>query len=255
MALTWMKSGAASVAVAQKEAVEAQMRREESGKLFRFWLNKEETAKVTFVDGDINPEYGCLTPPRFFEHSIFNNGEWQNYICPEKTSPDSGDVCPLCASGDRPSLVAVFTVIDHRSYTSKKDKDKVYVNTKKVFVAKSQTFEMLNKIAVKRGGLACARFEISRVGDKSPQVGSMFEFEEKLPIEQLKGLYVIEKTDPKQNTKTKVTNFEPADYEKEFTFRTGAELAKLGLGVPSVSAGVASPAGSNPAAVDYSSQL
>ena len=46
---------------------------------------------------------------------------------------------------NRPSLVALFTIIDHRQIQSTKDKTKVYKDTKKLLVAKTQTFELLNK--------------------------------------------------------------------------------------------------------------
>ena len=100
-------------------------------------------------------------------------------------------------------------------FTSTKDKTKVYKDTKKLLVAKPQTFELLTKHAIKRGGWRDARSMRRRVGDKSASVGSMFDFVEKQDIEELKKLYMVERIDPKTNQKVKVTNFTPADYEKE----------------------------------------
>ena len=37
---------------------------------------------------------------------------------------------------------------------------------------------------------------------------------------------MIERVDPKTNAKIKMTNFTPADYEKEIQFRTEEELRK-----------------------------
>jgi hypothetical protein len=93
---------------------------------------------------------------------------------------------------------------------------------------------------------------VARIGDKSASVGNEFEFKEKKPVEELKKQFMIELIDPKTNTKSKVTNFTPADYEKEITYRTGAELAKL-----VASGGTTSPpeAATQGAQVDYSKQL
>ena len=236
MAFTFLKTGAASAQLAKKAAAEAEQKRGEQGKLFRFWMKEKEEAQITFVDGELakdGPLAGMPDPPRYYEHNLFLNGTWNNFfVCPEKTNPDANDKCPLCESGDRPALVALFTIIDHRSIPSTKDKAKVYKDTKKLLVAKSQTYELLTKHAIKRKGLAGCTFDASRVGDKSASVGSMFDFVEKRDIEELKKLYVIEKIDPKTNTKTKVTNFTPADYEKEIVYKTGdqlrAEMNKVG---------------------------
>lgn len=217
--------------MAQKAAAEQEARREQQGKAFRFWMREKEEARITFVDGALATEgdlAGRLLPPRFWEHNLFLNGSWNNFfVCPEKTVPDANDKCPLCESGDRPSLVALFTIIDHRQVQSTKDKNKTYKDTKKLLVAKPQTFELLLKHALKRGGLAGCTFDASRVGDKSASVGSMFDFVEKKPIEELQKLYQIEKVDPKTNQKTKVSNFEPLDYEREIIFRNGDELQKF----------------------------
>lgn len=227
MGFKFLKTGAESAKLAQKAAVEAEQRKAEQGKLFRFWMKEKEEARITFVDGDLSSD-GFLTPPRYYEHNLYLNGSWNNFfVCPEKTSPDANDKCPICESDDRPSLVALFTIIDHRQIQSTKDKNKVWKDTKKLLVAKPQTFELLNKHAMKRGGLAGCTFDASRVGDKSASVGSMFDFVEKNDIDKLKEAYQVEKTDPKTNVKSKVSNFTPADYEKEITYRTGDQLREL----------------------------
>ena len=41
---------------------------------------------------------------------------------------------------------------------------------------------------------------------------------------------MIEKVDPKTNAKVKVSNFTPADYEREIVYRTGDELRKWSKG-------------------------
>lgn len=252
MAFKFMKTGAESAKMAQQAAQEAEQRKEQIGKLWRFFLKDKEDARITFVDGDLNAE-GFLCPPRWYEHNLYLNGNWNNFfVCPEKTNPEAHDTCPIDVSGDRPALVAAFTIIDHRTYTGKNNV--VYKDTRRLLVAKPQTFELLNKLAVKLGGLAGQTFDVSRVGDKSASVGSLFIPIEKKPIEELKTLYTREVTDPKTNVKSKVTNFVPADYEAEITYRTGDELRKLGLGQPG--AQPLNPGGTETdKPVDYSAQL
>lgn len=230
MAFKFLKTGAESAKLAQKAAAEQEQRKSEQGKMFRFWLKEKEEARITFVDGDLattGQMEGYPDPPRYYEHNLYLNGSWNNFFfCPEKTNPNGDDKCPICESGDRPALVSLFTIIDHRQIQSSKDKNKVYKDTKKLLVAKAQTHELLVKQAIKRKGLAGCTFEVTRVGDKAASVGSMFDFVEKKPVEELQKIYQIEKLDPKTNQKAKVTNFTPADYEKEITFRSGEELKK-----------------------------
>jgi len=228
--------------------------------MFRFWLKEKEEARITFIDGQLSTEgplAGFPDPPRYYEHNLYLNGAWNNFfVCPEKTNPDSGEKCPICESGDRPSLVALFTIIDHRQIQSK-DKTKTYKDTKKLLVAKPQTFELLTKHAVKRGGLAGCTFDASRVGDKAASVGSMFDFVEKKDIKELQQIYTIEKTDPATNQKTKQTNFTPANYDKEIHYKTAEQLQQevnkkpVDQDVPFSKGSGATVAG----AVDYSDQL
>lgn len=227
MAVTFLKKGAASVKLAETEEVLAEQRKEEQGKMWRFWLKEGEDAKVTFTDGDLDSE-GFLVPPRFYEHDVMINGKMQHFVCPEKSNPEAGDKCPICESGDRPNLVAVFTILDHREFKSTKDDNKVHKDRQKLLVAKPKSFEMLAKIAHKRGGLAGATFDVSRMGDKAPQIGSMYDFTEKTDIAVLQAKYTVEVKDPKTNTMSKVCNFAPANYEEEIIFRTGDELRKMG---------------------------
>ena len=234
MTVSWMKKGADSVLVAKQEAVAQEIRKEEASGMYRFWLNIGEMCKITFVDGDLD-EKGFLVPGRFYEHHLMLNGQWgNNFVCPEKTAPQLGEHCPICATGDRPALLSVFTIIDHRQGVSKA-KGTPYKDTPKLFVAGTQTMEILNKIAVKRGGLAGATFEVSRTGEKSPRVGTMFDFEGKTPIEELVKQYTKEEVNPQTNKKELKSYFVVADYEKEIIFRTGEQLAALGFGAAPVS--------------------
>lgn len=263
MAIKFLKTGVASTEAAAKEAILAKQRKESQGKMFRFFLKQGEEAKITFIDGDLDAD-GNLTPTRLFEHNVQINGKWNNFFpCPELSDPTSGEKCPICAEGKfHAYLAALFTIIDHRSFTSTTTK-KTYVDQRRLFVAKPQTFEMLQKLAAKRGGLAGALFDVSRNNDnQSAAVGSMFDFDKKSPIETvgdvkgLKDIYLTTIVDPTTNAEVTVSNFVPADYEHEFTFRSAAELAKLGLGTSNPSAGaVSNPAGNAAGVTDYADKF
>ena len=200
-------------------------------------------------------ETGNLRPPRYWEHNLLRNGSWNNfYVCPEKTDPAAGVKCPLCADNKVPALVALFTIIDHRQHTSK-DKTKVYKDTKRLLVAKPQTFELLNKHAIKRGGLTGCTFDASRVGARAPAVGSMFDFVEKNTLADLKKLYTKETVDPKTNQKVTVTNFTPADYDKEINTLSIEDLQKLVITTGDDTPFSGKPGSGTGGSPDYSDQL
>ncbi|KVR21627.1 hypothetical protein WK13_34380 [Burkholderia ubonensis] len=229
MAVTWIKQGQASVAAAQQDDAEYELRKQQQGKMFRFYLDDKEEAQITFVDGALNDQ-GFLVPPRFYEHGLKVNGKFQTFICPEKSDPDSGQKCPICEQGDRPYLASAFTVIDHRIRKAK-NSDKTYQHVRRLFIAKPGTFEILNKLALKTGGLAGITFDVSRVGDKAPAVGSVFMPIGQTPIEQLQASFMEDVLDDKGNpTGQKKTYFLPADYGTEVPFLNEQELRQIGFG-------------------------
>jgi len=249
MVASWLKQGEDSATMAKQHAASVELKQESKGKMFRFSLKKGEEALITFVDGELNAD-GYLIPPRFYEHTVYVGDRFQNFVCPEKTAPHLGGKCPICAAGEKVSLVSLFTVIDHRQVPSK-DGTKVYKDMPRLFVAKPRTFEMLNKMAIKRGGLAGCTFSVSRSDSQtSAGVGDMFDFDKKSSVSELQEKFMHEVVDPKTNQKSTVTYFVPADYEKELTFYTNEELVKLGFGAPL-------PAQSSAVndTTDYSSQL
>ena len=231
---SWLKTGKESAALQKQEEVEAQKRKEEQGKMFRFFIKQDEEARITFVDGALDGN-GYLTPPRFYEHGIKVAGKFETYACPEKTAPESGDKCPICASGDRPYLVSLFTIIDHREIPSN-DGTKTYKDTPKLLALKPTGFELIAHKAKKNGGLAGKTYDVSRLGENAVATGDVYDFVESNTIEDLQEKYKRETSDGKGNKVVK-SFFVPADYEKEIVFRTGDELRELGLGVVTASKG------------------
>jgi hypothetical protein len=229
--MNWLATGAQSQALQQQNAVEQAAREAERGKMKRFFITDPgKEARITFVDGALGPQ-GFLVPPRFYEHHSQLNGKWGHYfVCPEKTMPGAGHKCPICAGGGtdaNPYLASLFTIIDHREFTG--SDGKVYKDQPRLYVAKPQTFEVLNKIAVKLGGLSCVTFDVSRSSKKAASVGDVLINIAKSDETTLQHAYKYAVKN-QQGQEEWYTKFAPADYPNEITFRTPEELLKLGLG-------------------------
>lgn len=221
MAISWAKKGADAQKMIKEEEERKKLEAEQRGRLYRYFLKPSEDAKLTFVDGNLT-EDGNLDALVYREHCIMHNGKWTDFVCVADDEP-----CPLCESGDKPNLVSALTVIDHRTYTGKKDK--VYKDTRKLFIFKQATYKMLQKFAVKRGGLAGCTFDVSRTGEKEPNVGDVFDFNHKeLDLSVLQKQYVREVEI--NGVKTMQCQFEAADYEKELPYFNAAALREMGYG-------------------------
>jgi hypothetical protein len=213
----WYKRGDDTAGALEQEEQAIKVKKSQQGKMWRFYLEDGQKAQITFVDGNLTDK-GNLDIIMYREHQIFRNGKWTNwYTCTGENEP-----CPICESGDQASLVGALTIIDHREYQGKK---KVYKDTPRLFVAKLGTLKILTQMAVKRGGLAGCTFEVSRQGDQSPNVGNVFDFEEKNEIEDLRAAFVHEGEDGKM-----VSFFVPANYEDELPYLTAKELRAAGFG-------------------------
>lgn len=207
--LSFIKRGAEAKAAMAQEERKVELRKNQ---LYRFWLPSDASTSITFLDGQLSD--GILDIPYFHEHQVQLNGSWKNwFICTQDEEP-----CPICEGGLSASYVGIFTIIDHSKYTSSRD-NKVHKDEPKLFVAKRDTIKLLQLAAQKRGGLRGCTFDVSRVGEKAPGVGSAFDFTEKLTEQQLVAKY-------KERAK-------PVDYDKYLaaTYQSADELRKLGFGV------------------------
>lgn len=213
MTIKWARTGAAAHAEADKHEKEQKIKAEQNRKMWRFGLKDGMEGRITFIDGNLTSD-GMVDYFLFYEHHLMLNGSWGHfYTCIKEIEP-----CLICTANDSPSLVGAFTVIDHSEYTSKKGV--TYKDTPKLFIAKPTTLKQLQILGGKRGGLAGCTFDVVRSGDKSPSVGSMFDFIEKQEIEVLKKKY--SRVDPE--TKKSICFFVPADYAKECAPLTAEEI-------------------------------
>jgi len=209
--MQFIKTGKAThESLAKAEAITEAKKAAAASGLFRFWIKEGAETQITFLDGVL--EDGLLQAASTDEHMVRINGKWHNFLCIA-----AEEACPICENGDSPAWIAVLTVIDHSKYEDKNGK--VHQHTRKLFVCKRDTFKKLQKYANKHKGLAGCTFDVSRTGEKSPAVGSDFDFVEKLPISEIVKKYGL-----------KAEEAQPADYEKAFKVLTAKELRELGFG-------------------------
>jgi hypothetical protein len=148
------------------------------------------------------------------------NGKPDNFVCTAEL--DTTQPCPMCEGGDEPAFVAVATIINHTPYEiqSGPNEGKLLTNRKALFVGKRDTIAALTKLSKPVVGLAGQTFDVSRIGKKSPRVGSLFVPTYKwTDWDDFCAKYSLKDED--------VT---PANYEEEIKFRPAAELITLGIG-------------------------
>lgn len=217
--LSFLKKGnAAKVAVDEAEA-KAELAKAEYGKAWRFMMKEGTDAQITFLDGELD-DTGMLDTPVYWEHSLYQAGTVKNFVC--TAEEDQTQPCPICESGDKPTLVQVFTVIDHRPHTvqSGPNQGKVIPHQRRPFIAKPGTRKLLAKLASKRGGLTGCTFDVSRTGDKSPSVGDQFDFVTKATsYEEIAAKYDLP-----------IEQVQPLDYDDEIRYVEPEELIKAGVG-------------------------
>ena len=155
-------------------------------------------------------------PTSFNEHMIPKVGKngFDTYLCTQEQ-----EECPICEDGDRPSLVMPFTIIDHRQLTDKKGV--VHAMEKRLFLCKRDTFKLLQTKAAKIGGLVGVTFDVMRIGEKAPSVGSSFDYLATSTIAEIAGFL---QRDPKE--------LEPFNYEEIVKSFSASELRKMGFGSP-----------------------
>lgn len=209
---SFMKVGAAAKQTFQEEEAKQEAARAEAGKAWRFMMKAGESAKITFLDGKLNDD-GMLDCPMFREHTIFFAGRWRNFVCTAEQ-----EACPLCEQDDRPSLVGILTVLDHRKFTSKKDGHTVQYR-RKLYVAKRQTLKQLMKFAEKKeGSLVGMTFEMDRTDKQKASVGDIFTPESKFTLGAIREQLGLKPDDVK-----------PLDYAEEIVYHTRKELLEMGL--------------------------
>lgn len=151
--------------------------RENMGKrLWRFFLkNDSDEADLRFLTEE---------PVNFAEHNLKRgDNKFEQYTC-------TGDGCPFCADGDRPTYKGAYLVVDHREYEYKDEngKKKKGRDQVRLFVQGMKVVSQLDRISEKYG-LSNRDVTIIRLGNGT-QTTYTFEKgdEAKLSTKEVKNL-------------------------------------------------------------------
>lgn len=170
--------GAAKSSVDRAEKNAAELK----NKPRRFWLTSNGAdEKIIFVDD---------APMNYREHEFAIGGDWKNRrhkTCLSETGDHDPRSCPSCAADNRGYSASALTIIHICEYKGRDGK--MVRNPLRLFVAKTQAVKILAKHAEKlNGDLTGCVFEVSRTGEKSPSVGDMFTFVERVKLNDPKVL-------------------------------------------------------------------
>lgn len=230
----FLMHGEESAQAIQHEEAKAEAAKAAAGKLWRFWIDADklgEDFKITFLDGGIDKNTKMFKNPTWYEHGLKLGNSFDTFICTQKVEP-----CPICAGGDKPSLVMGFTIIDHRSVEIKKGDNagKILPFTRKLYVAKRKTVGLLQKIVLKCDpditgiGLRGVEMDVSRSTATSPNVGDVL-----FPQGQHEESDLLQMFGEKDS--------QPANWAEELVFRSAEELVALGVAAPIKTLGAEKP--------------
>lgn len=151
--------------------------RENAGKkLWRFFLSDDgDEADLRFLTEE---------PVNFYEHNLKKgDNRFEQYTC-------TGDDCPFCEDGDRPTYKGAYLVVDRREfeYTDANGKKQKGKNQVRLFVQGMKVVSQLDRISDKYG-LSNRDVTIVRLG-KGTQTTYTIERgeEEKLTTKEIKNL-------------------------------------------------------------------
>ena len=138
-------------AVAEENERREKAKEAKKGKLFRFFLKKD--------DEDIPIRFLTEEPICFWEHTIKEGSNYSTYPC-------TGDDCEHCANEDKPRYVSAWLVVDRREFTYK-DKDGKEQTGKdriKLLVRGMKDAAILERLS-KKYGLTNREYTVTRTGE------------------------------------------------------------------------------------------
>lgn len=197
----------------------AEQRKALGNQPFRFRVPIGETRQVII----------CDDKPDFFmyEHSLKDaEGNWGKLFtgCVKEF-----DNCPVCESTGKESYYAmVLTVVDLTEFTLR-DGTKVEFSRKLLIVKPAQQKKFL-RFYQKEGTLRGALFDMTRDGDKDPQIGNDIEFVEFVSEDEMES-YVRTWRDKDGKKHTEICG-EPYEYEDLFEEPTTEKLRAIVGGRP-----------------------
>ena len=150
--------------------------RENAGKrLWKFFLSDDgDEADLRFLTEE---------PVNFYEHNLKKGERYEQYTC-------TGEDCPFCAEGERPTYKGAYLVVDRREYEYKDEngKKKTGKDQVRLFVQGMKVVSQLDRISDKYG-LSNRDVTIVRLG-KGTQTSYTVERgeEEKLTKKEIENL-------------------------------------------------------------------
>lgn len=154
-------------------------------KLWRFFLKEDgDEADLRFLNGE---------PVNFYEHNI-RRGEnrFEQFTC-------TGEGCPFCADGDKPTYKGAYLVIDRRpyEYTDKNGKKQKGRNQVRLFVQGMKVVSQLDRLH-SRYGITNRDVTIVRLGRGTQTT------------------YTIERGEEEKMTTTEIKNLLPEKLRDDF---------------------------------------
>jgi hypothetical protein len=174
----WFQTGYDSVG---QEVQRLDKQREDwANAIRRYWMPEKTGTppktlvnNVVFVDG---------IPFTYREHQFYLDGHWRNW---NTCLIGTGEKCCFDEAGNKNYFVGAYTVLDGSEWKAKDGTIHRWETT--LYPAKGDALKALRILADARGGdLAGCWFRVSRSGDKSPNMGNVFDFVERLPTKKIK---------------------------------------------------------------------
>jgi len=143
--------------------------------IFRWYIPKSaigEEKELIFLD---DSAFNC------WMHHYAVNGRWGNWETCIKRAGIS-DTCPLCERDSNVSTMYIghYTVLDATGWM----KDGEHKMSLKIFPAKSERVQLLDKERARRGTLIGAKFAVERTPDSKDNTGNYFSFIERVDLKE-----------------------------------------------------------------------
>lgn len=176
--MSWVRTGNEAVQFSQAVNYQEEQRRAEQRergywpKRFRMpWrpgpTGRDNMGRVIFLD--------AVPGPRYWEHALRNPDTGFDDLY--EPCPHEWESCPLCASGGKPYVVGLFTVLNMNGYM-KKDKATGRVTehvhpTKELFAVKKRYLATFDRLVEEYGSMRGLEVRLVRNGDKSAVHGEI----------------------------------------------------------------------------------
>lgn len=135
--------------------------KEEEKRREEYQKNKAGIYRLYVKEGDAPIVFLTEEPVNFYEHNVKNTRNGKTYF---DSVMCTGDKCPLCDTGDRPSFKSAWLVLDLRPYEYEDNgKKKTIERQLKLYVVGTKTAGIIQRKS-QRYGLAGIKYYLERIG-------------------------------------------------------------------------------------------